>query len=175
MHILQHLRRRPIFVLGAGLLLMILLMILWPRRIELSAPAPPPLLIYPSAQEVSQATSDKKFRVCGDRGEEFEFHVRVTRFVTLDSLNIVQKFYYTSLVEHGPYRKTSGYGFSEIFEYDTKPKRPDFPLDSIYGFGVVVNITPGTKQTAVRIREYQYEKLSRACHLYNYYNDPWDL
>jgi hypothetical protein len=104
------------------------------------------------------------------------FGVRVTRFATLDSPDVVRKFYYTTLAEKSSYQKTSedDNEYFETFEYETRSRRDSY-LESAYGLGVMVKTTPGYKKTNVAVMEYQYEKLPRACHPYNYYNDPWNI
>jgi hypothetical protein len=192
MRILQFLRDHLMPILGTSLFLILALVIIWSAQKEPEGQGfviteLPPLPSYPSAQDLSQATAepDKKFRVCGANGEEFDFNVRVTRFMTTDSLDSIQKFYYKALVEDGPYRKDTrgGNRFTETFEYETKSKRADMSLDNCYGFGVVVQTTSGYKRTNiaileyqnVAILEYQYEKIPRSCHPYNYYNNPWKI
>jgi hypothetical protein len=161
MHILQLLRNRLKLVLCVGLFLM-LLVFFWPRRVEM--PGPPPLPIYPSAQEVRQRVVASPPFCSADR------NIRFTSFVTPDSPDTVKQYYYRLLVEQGAYTKSPDRdAYTQAFHM--LPGQNAFPGD---GFTVALLIVPGYERTVVKVREYQYQ-MSTHCHFTAFNNDPWDL
>jgi hypothetical protein len=161
MHILQLFRNRLTLILCVSLSLM-LLMIFWPRRVEM--PVPSPLPLYPSAQEVRQRAVASLSFCSADR------NIRFTSFVTPDSPDTVKQYYYRLLVEQGAYTKSPDRdAYSQAFHM--LPGQNAFPGD---GFAVALLIVPGYERTVVKIREYQYQ-MSTHCHFTAFSDDPWDL
>jgi hypothetical protein len=122
-HILPSSRTRLLYLVVVGLLLIVVFAIFWLWLVGSSSFVSPPLPAYPSAQEISQTVSEKKFHVCNGDGEANEFGVRVTHFVTTDPPDTVRRFYHTALTEQGTY---IGHPYSyagaayEKFEHETR-------------------------------------------------------
>jgi hypothetical protein len=178
MRIAHLLRAHPGVSLAAALALIVLLLIVfWPQ--------PSTVPTYPGAYNLSHETPEysQRSRACGRTGEENQYGIRITRFATFDSPDVVLQFYTAALVEHGPYtlvdrehvaligeglsRRISDAGERGTFEDEIPITNAQFPAYHFpQGYRVIINAAPEAEWTTVWIIEHQYEGLLRACH-------PW--